>query len=59
MSATMDRVRRRGKCITIIFVSYALDSTLTLGDKADAAAVEDAMKGHVLATTELVGTFER
>jgi Raf kinase inhibitor-like YbhB/YbcL family protein len=41
------------------FLLYALDSTLNLGDKADAAAVEDAMKGHVLATAELVGTFER
>ena len=55
----MAHVLRRGKFITTIFLLYALDSTLPLGDKADAAAVEDAMKGHVLATTELVGTFER
>ena len=41
------------------FLLYSLDSTLNLGDKADAAAVEAAMKGHVLATAELVGTFER
>jgi phosphatidylethanolamine-binding protein (PEBP) family uncharacterized protein len=32
---------------------------LTPGDKADAAALESAMKGHVVASTELVGTFER
>jgi Raf kinase inhibitor-like YbhB/YbcL family protein len=48
-----------GKIHHYHFLLYALDSTLPLGDKADAAAVEDAMKGHVLATTELVGTFER
>jgi Raf kinase inhibitor-like YbhB/YbcL family protein len=41
------------------FLLYALDSTLNPGDKADADAVEAAMKGHVLATAELVGTFER
>jgi Raf kinase inhibitor-like YbhB/YbcL family protein len=48
-----------GKIHHYHFLLYALDSTLPLGDKADAAAVEDAMKGHVLATAELVGTFER
>jgi len=41
------------------FRLFALDSTLTTGDKADAAAIESAMKGHVVATAELVGTFER
>ncbi len=41
------------------FRLLALDSTLTPGDKADAAAIESAMKGHVIATAELVGTFER
>ncbi len=41
------------------FYLFALDSTLNPGDEADAAAVESAMKGHVLATAELVGTFER
>ena len=48
-----------GKVHHYIFRLFALDSTLNLGDKADAAAVEAAMKGHVLATAELVGTFER
>src|ERR1700722_5094943 len=48
-----------GKIHHYHFLLYALDSTLNLGDKADAAAVEDAMKGHVLATAELIGTFER
>jgi Raf kinase inhibitor-like YbhB/YbcL family protein len=48
-----------GKMHHYHFLLYALDSTLNLGDKADAAAVEAAMKGHVLATAELVGTFER
>ncbi len=41
------------------FRLFALDSMLTPGDKADAAALESAMKGHVIATAELVGTFER
>ena len=41
------------------FHLYALDSTVTPGDRADAATVQSAMKGHVLATAELVGTFER
>jgi Raf kinase inhibitor-like YbhB/YbcL family protein len=48
-----------GKVHHYHFLLYALDSTLNLPDKADAAAVEDAMTGHVLATAELVGTFER
>jgi Raf kinase inhibitor-like YbhB/YbcL family protein len=48
-----------GKIHHYHFRLFALDSTLTPGDKADAAAVEAAMKGHVLATAELVGTFER
>src|ERR1700735_2243823 len=48
-----------GKIHHYHFLLYALDSTLNLGDKADAAAVEAAMKGHVLATAELIGTFER
>ena len=48
-----------GKIHHYHFLLYALDSTLNPGDKADAAAVEAAMKGHVLATAELVGTFER
>ncbi len=41
------------------FHLFALDSTLTPGDPADAAAIQSAMSGHVVATAELVGTFER
>lgn len=48
-----------GKMHHYHFRLFAVDSTLTPGDKADAAALESAMKGHVVATTELVGTFER
>jgi hypothetical protein len=48
-----------GKMHHYRFHLFALDSTLTPGDKADAAAIESAMTGHVLATAELVGTFER
>jgi len=48
-----------GKMHHYHFRLFALDSALTPGDKADAAAVESAMRGHVLATAELVGTFER
>jgi len=48
-----------GKMHHYHFHLFALDSTLTPGDRADAAAVEFAMKGHVLATAELVGTFQR
>jgi Raf kinase inhibitor-like YbhB/YbcL family protein len=48
-----------GKIHHYRFHLYALDSVLAPGDNADADAVRSAMKGHVLATAELVGTFER
>ena len=48
-----------GKMHHYHFRLFALDSNLTPGDKPDAAALESAMKGHVIATAELVGTFER
>ncbi|WP_425160755.1 YbhB/YbcL family Raf kinase inhibitor-like protein [Candidatus Binatus sp.] len=48
-----------GKIHHYHFRLFALDSALNPADKAGAAAVESAMKGHVLATAELVGTFER
>jgi len=48
-----------GKMHHYHFRLFALDSTLTPGDKPDASALESAMKGHVLATAELVGTFHR
>jgi Raf kinase inhibitor-like YbhB/YbcL family protein len=48
-----------GKTHHYRFHLYALDSALEVGDKADAAAIQPAMKGHVLADAELTGTFER
>ena len=48
-----------GKMHHYYFRLYALDAMLNPGDKPDAAAVESAMKGHVIATAELAGTFER
>ena len=48
-----------GKVHHYHFRLFALDSMLTPGDKAGADAVRSAMKGHVVATAELVGTFER
>jgi Raf kinase inhibitor-like YbhB/YbcL family protein len=41
------------------FRLYALDRMLDLDAGANAAEVEAAMKGHELASTDLVGTFER
>jgi len=38
---------------------YALDSTLPADNNARADAIESAMQSHVLATAELVATFER
>jgi Raf kinase inhibitor-like YbhB/YbcL family protein len=48
-----------GKTHHYHFRLYALDTTIAPGDKADAEAVQSAMKGHVLATAEIVGTFQR
>jgi Raf kinase inhibitor-like YbhB/YbcL family protein len=48
-----------GKMHHYHFRLFALDSILTLDDKADAGAIQSAMAGHVVATAELVGTFER
>ncbi|HYL60515.1 MAG TPA: YbhB/YbcL family Raf kinase inhibitor-like protein [Candidatus Acidoferrales bacterium] len=41
------------------FRLFALDSTLNLGEKVDAAALEAAINGHVVASAELIGTFSR
>ncbi len=41
------------------FRLYALDVKLKLGPGASADEVERAIKGHTLASTELVGTFAR
>ena len=38
---------------------YALDRSLSLKSEAGKAEVEAAMRGHVLATAELVGTYEK
>jgi Raf kinase inhibitor-like YbhB/YbcL family protein len=48
-----------GKTHHYRFHLYALDSALNVGDKADAPAIQSAIKGHVLAEAEFVGTFER
>ena len=48
-----------GKTHHYRFHLYALDSAADAGDKADAAAIQSGFKGHVLADTELTGTFER
>jgi len=41
------------------FRVYALDTTLALRSGATESAFEAAIKGHVLASGELVGTFRR
>lgn len=41
------------------FKLYALDTLLGDLGRADKAAVEKAMRGHVVAHAELVGTYER
>ena len=48
-----------GKTHHYRFHLYALDSALSVGDKADAPTIQSAIKGHVLAEAELVGTFQR
>jgi Raf kinase inhibitor-like YbhB/YbcL family protein len=41
------------------FKVYGLDATVALRAGASEQAFEDAIRGHVLATGELVGTFKR
>jgi Raf kinase inhibitor-like YbhB/YbcL family protein len=41
------------------FKLYALDSLLTLSSNSTKARVEGAMKGHILAQTELIGLYSR
>lgn len=41
------------------FWLYALDTTLDLGVRATPKEVNDAIKGHVLAQAELMGTYQR
>jgi Raf kinase inhibitor-like YbhB/YbcL family protein len=48
-----------GKTHHYRFRLFALDSALRVGDGANAAAIESAIKGHVAAEAELTGTFNR
>jgi len=48
-----------GKMHHYHFRLFALDSQLTPADNSDADAIQSAMKGHIVATAELAGTFER
>jgi len=48
-----------GKPHRYFFKLYALDSTLNLKAGATKADVEQAMKGHVLAKTEVMGRYAR
>jgi Raf kinase inhibitor-like YbhB/YbcL family protein len=41
------------------FKLYALDGSLDLNEGATKSALEDAMKGHILTQTELVGTYAK
>jgi Raf kinase inhibitor-like YbhB/YbcL family protein len=41
------------------FKLYALDTTLSLGNNATAKDLLAAMKGHILAETQLMGRFKR
>jgi Raf kinase inhibitor-like YbhB/YbcL family protein len=41
------------------FKLYALDTALTLGPDTTKAALEVAMKGHILAESELIGLYKR
>ena len=42
-----------------VFSLRALDTTLALPAKASRDAIEKAMQGHVLATADLTGTYQR
>jgi Raf kinase inhibitor-like YbhB/YbcL family protein len=41
------------------FKLYALDTTLSLDENVDKTQVLTAMEGHILAETELMGTYSR
>lgn len=41
------------------FRLYALDTELDLPEESDAESVEDALAGHVIAQTELIGTYQK
>jgi Raf kinase inhibitor-like YbhB/YbcL family protein len=46
-----------GETHTYHFTLYALDTSLSVGGGIDQYALRDAMEGHILAQTELLGTF--
>jgi Raf kinase inhibitor-like YbhB/YbcL family protein len=48
-----------GKTHHYYFRLFALDAMVSPGDRANADSLRAAMNGHVLATAQLVGTFER
>ncbi|MEK7790510.1 MAG: YbhB/YbcL family Raf kinase inhibitor-like protein [Deltaproteobacteria bacterium] len=41
------------------FKLYALDTTLSLQSSSDKKKLEDAMKNHILAETQLIGLYSR
>jgi phosphatidylethanolamine-binding protein (PEBP) family uncharacterized protein len=41
------------------FRLYALDAELNLAPRVTRQQLDAAMKGHIIAETELVGTFQR
>lgn len=41
------------------FTLYALDRFLEITESADKQAVEEAMKGHILETAELIGLYSK
>ncbi len=41
------------------FKLYALDTMLTLKEKASKKEIEAAMQGHIIAKTEIIGTYKR
>jgi len=49
----------RGEDHRYVFSLAALDTTLSLGEGAGPDAVAAAMKGHVIAEAEVVGTYQR
>jgi Raf kinase inhibitor-like YbhB/YbcL family protein len=48
-----------GKAHIYVFKLYALDAALDLSTAADKGALENAMKGHILAQAKTIGTYGR
>jgi Raf kinase inhibitor-like YbhB/YbcL family protein len=49
----------RGKPHRYFFKVYSLDTLLNLPPKATKEQVEEAMEGHILARSQIMGTYER